>query len=107
MEIPTLLWFFDHDQVSQNIQQFALAGATLSAFVIYHGACNSVGMFLLWALYHSIVSVGQRWYSFGWETQLLETGFIGVFIVPTISLNRFERVPRVGIYAAWWLIFGS
>ena len=105
VEIPTLLWFFDHDQVSQNIQQFALAGATLSAFVIYHGACNSVGMFLLWALYHSIVSVGQRWYSFGWETQLLETGFIGIFIVPTFSLNRFERVPRVGIYAAWWLIF--
>ena len=69
MQIPTLLWFLDDQQVFNNIQQFALAGLTISAFVFYHGGCNACCMFILWSLYHSIVSVGQRWYSFGWETQ--------------------------------------
>src|SRR5947209_3054406 len=34
----------------------------------------------LWALYLSIVNVGQAWYSFGWEALLLETGFLMVFL---------------------------
>jgi hypothetical protein len=34
----------------------------------------------LWALYLSIVNVGQTWYSFGWETLLLEVGFLSIFI---------------------------
>eukprot|EP00943_MAST-04B_sp_MAST-4B-sp1_P004494 g4494.t1 len=50
MQIPTLLWFLDDQQVFNNIQQFALAGLTISALVFYH-------------------------------------------------------VPRVAIYANWWLIF--
>ena len=35
---------------------------------------------LLWALYLSIVNVGQRFYSFGWESLLLEAGFLAVFL---------------------------
>jgi hypothetical protein len=31
---------------------------------------------LLWVLYLSIVNVGQRFYSFGWESLLLEAGFL-------------------------------
>jgi hypothetical protein len=35
---------------------------------------------LLWVLYLSIVNVGQRFYSFGWESLLLEAGFLAVFL---------------------------
>jgi hypothetical protein len=35
---------------------------------------------LLWLLYLSIVNVGQTWYSFGWESLLLETGFLAIFL---------------------------
>ncbi len=35
---------------------------------------------LLWALYLSIVNVGQTWYGFGWESLLLETGALAVFL---------------------------
>ncbi len=35
---------------------------------------------VLWGLYLSIVNVGQTWYSFGWETLLLEVGFLAVFL---------------------------
>ena len=33
-----------------------------------------------WALYLSIVNVGQTWYAFGWETLLLEVGFLAIFL---------------------------
>ncbi len=33
-----------------------------------------------WGLYLSIVNVGQTWYAFGWESLLLEVGFLGVFL---------------------------
>jgi hypothetical protein len=36
--------------------------------------------FLLWVLYLSIVNVGQRFYSFGWESLLLEAGFLAIFL---------------------------
>ena len=35
---------------------------------------------LLWVLYLSIVNVGQIWYAFGWESLLLEAGFLAVFL---------------------------
>jgi hypothetical protein len=34
----------------------------------------------LWVLYQSIVNVGQIFYSFGWETLLLEAGFLAIFL---------------------------
>ena len=36
--------------------------------------------FVLWALYLSIVNVGQTFYGFGWETLLLEAGFLAIFL---------------------------
>jgi hypothetical protein len=33
----------------------------------------------LWGLYLSFVQVGQLFYGYGWESQLLETGFPAVF----------------------------
>lgn len=37
---------------------------------------------LLWALYLSIVNVGQSFYGFGWESMLLEAGFFTAFLGP-------------------------
>jgi hypothetical protein len=34
----------------------------------------------LWVLYLSVVNVGQRFYSFGWESLLLEAGFLAIFL---------------------------
>jgi hypothetical protein len=36
----------------------------------------------LWVLYLSVVNVGQTFYAFGWESLLLETGFLAVFLGP-------------------------
>ncbi len=55
---------------------------------------------LLWALYLSIVNVGQTWYSFGWETLLLETGFLAVFLGP-----RNVVPPTLVLWLLRWLLF--
>jgi len=35
---------------------------------------------VLWVLYQSIVNVGGTFYRFGWETMLLEAGFLAIFL---------------------------
>jgi hypothetical protein len=37
---------------------------------------------LLWALYLSIVNVGQRFFAFGWESMVVEAGFFTAFLGP-------------------------
>ena len=55
---------------------------------------------MLWAAYLSIVNVGQTFYSFGWESLLLEAGFVVAFlgsneVAPPITVIIFLR----------WLVF--
>lgn len=59
-----------------------------------------VAFLLLWAAYLSIVNVGQTFYAFGWESLLLEAGFIVAFlgsdqVAPPLLIILFLR----------WLVF--
>src|SRR5204863_2709421 len=56
--------------------------------------------FALWALYLSIVNVGQTFYAFGWESLLLEAGAIAIFLGPGRSAP-----PTVVIWLLRWLLF--
>ncbi len=56
--------------------------------------------FSLWALYQSIVNVGGSFYSFGWETLLLEAGFLAVFLG-----SAAIAPPIVVLFAYRWLAF--
>lgn len=55
---------------------------------------------VLWALYLSIVNVGQTFYSFGWETLLLEAGFLAIFLGPAWTAPALPLV-----YLLRWLVF--
>ena len=56
--------------------------------------------FVLWALYLSIVNIGQTFYGFGWESLLLEAGFLGIFFGPAGMVP-----PLVVIWMFRWLLF--
>jgi hypothetical protein len=56
--------------------------------------------FVLWALYLSIVNVGGRFYGFGWETLLLEAGFLAIFLG-----NAEVAPPWLVILLFRWLAF--
>ncbi|WP_156725221.1 lipase maturation factor family protein [Streptomyces apocyni] len=53
-----------------------------------------------WALYLSIVNVGQTWYSFGWESLLLEVGFLAVFLG-----NDDTAPPVLVLWLLRWVLF--
>lgn len=55
---------------------------------------------LLWLLYLSIVNIGQTWYGFGWESLLLEAGFLAVFLG-----NAQTAPPTVTLLLFVWLVF--
>jgi len=81
-------------------------GAGLSAAVVA-GAADLVPLWAamviwltLWVLYLSIVNVGQTWYSFGWESLLLETGFLVIFVG-----NARTAPPVLTMWLVRWLLF--
>jgi hypothetical protein len=54
----------------------------------------------LWAIYISFVNVGQTFYAFGWESMLLEAGFL------TIFLGSSHTAPRpILIWILRWMEF--
>ena len=134
--VPTLFWWLGCSDAM--LRGVACAGVVLAGFVALSGRANVPIMAALWVLYHSLVKVGQTWYSFGacarvhgcaivldlcglkadglgcrnattgWESQLLETGFLCIFLVPVFSLARFPRhtpTPVVVVWAQRWLVF--
>ncbi|MFJ8944528.1 lipase maturation factor family protein [Streptomyces sp. NPDC102395] len=84
----------------------AWTGCALSAALLagLDGSLPLWGAMLLWlapwALYLSIVNVGQTWYGFGWESLLLETGFLAVFLG-----NDEVAPPVVVLFGLRWILF--
>ncbi|MFD7640748.1 lipase maturation factor family protein [Kitasatospora sp. NPDC059795] len=81
-------------------------GALLAAALL-GGAANLVPLgaamalwALTWALYLSIVNVGQTWYAFGWESLLLEAGALAVFLG-----NADTAPPVLVMWLLRWLLF--
>lgn len=54
----------------------------------------------LWVLYLSIVNVGQVFYGFGWESVLLEAGFLAAFLG-----SASHAPPVVMIFLFRWMLF--
>ncbi|KAM6244499.1 lipase maturation factor 1 isoform 3-T4 [Spheniscus humboldti] len=105
---PTIIWFLDWSDMDSILDYLSLLGLATSAFVLVTGCANMVLMAVLWVLYLSLVNVGQIWYSFGWESQLLETGFLGIFLCPLWTLSRLPQHTPPSSIVIWgfrWLIF--
>lgn len=56
--------------------------------------------FTLWIFHLSFVSVGQTFYSFGWEIMTLEVGFLAIFLG-----SRDSHPPTVVIWLLRWVLF--
>jgi hypothetical protein len=84
----------------------AWSGVTLAAALLIglpQGAPLPVTMLTwaaLWVLYLSIVNVGQTFYAFGWESLLLEAGFLAIFLG-----NDQTAPPALVLFLFRWLAF--
>lgn len=100
---PSLFYYNSSDRF---VRTFSWIGFFLS-LVALTGLSDlfGFGLFLivwisLWVIYQSFVNVGQDFYSFGWESMLLETGFAVLFFGPTSSLAH-----PLNIWLVRWLLF--
>jgi hypothetical protein len=102
LALPTLFWL---DCSDATLLTAAWLGLGLSVAVLF-GVTNAAVQFVLWLLYLSFVQVGQLFYGYGWETQLLETGFLAVFLCPVRSVGPFPTAspPAVVVWLFRWLI---
>ncbi len=99
--LPSIFWWRCGDQA---IAAAGWAGVGLGLIVLA-GYANAIVLALLCALQISIVNVGQTFYGFGWEIQLVETGFLCIFLVPLLDGRTFPRRPPpiVVIWLLRWL----
>ncbi len=101
--LPTIFWLGASDGA---LTAACGVGIALSAAALV-GVTNAGLQLALWALYASFVHTGQIFYGYGWETQLLETGMLAVFLCPMASARPFPatRAPVVVVWLLRWLVF--
>jgi len=83
MSAPSLFQWYYSDRA---LGILAWTGAAIAAVMLL-GFPQAVSLpltmlawIVLWALYLSMVNVGQTFYAFGWESLLLEAGFLAIFL---------------------------
>jgi len=106
-ERPSLFYFVPDDRV---IGAVAWAGVALSAVALLAGPywlpdpyalpASILLWAVLWALYQSFVNAGRIFYGYGWESMLLETGFLAIFLGAGSS-----QPPVAVLWLLKWLLF--
>ncbi len=84
-----------------------MAGSILAAMLTV-GIAPVVVLPLLWAGYLWLSTVTGPFLSFQWDALLLETGFLAIFIAPTVWRDRLRSAvdpPRLGVWLMLWLLF--
>lgn len=102
-QAPSLFWFDCSDAM---IQAVTWTGTVLS-FLVLIGFANSLMLLVMWALYLSLIPIGQEWLGYGWDIQILETGFLGIMLSPLLDPRPFPKraPPIVIVWLYRWLIF--
>jgi hypothetical protein len=108
LSAPSLFWL---DASDGALVAVALAGAALS-FAVVLGLSNAGAMLVLWILQLSLYDVGQIFWGYGWELQLLETGMLAVvlcplrtWVDPALGPAQANRAPpTVVVWLFRWLV---
>lgn len=100
---PSIFHFFYSDNFFSGV---SLAGILLSIIALTSFSERgplwiSIAVWIsLYVLYLSIMNVGQTFYGFGWESMLLEAGFLAILL----GSNRMA-VPIPIIFLLRWMLF--
>ncbi len=101
---PSVFWLGSSDAALSAVSWLGVAGGA----AVLCGVTNAALMAALWALYLSIVDVGQIWYGYGWETLLCEAGFLAIFLCPLRSWRPAppgDPPPALVVWLYRWLAF--
>ena len=91
-QVPTLFWL--------NASDLALTGTAitgcLAALLVILNFYSRAGLVIAFVLYLSLLHASQPFLNFQWDTLLLETGFLAIFLTPR---------SRIVIWLFRWLLF--
>ncbi len=102
-QLPSVFWLGINDTA---LIIGAWTGVLLSVVVLL-GYANAIILLALWLLYTSYVHIGQLFYGYGWEIQMIETGLLAAFLVPLLDGRPFPKrpTPVPVIWLFRWLLF--
>lgn len=104
-QLPSLCWFFGAETF---LHVLCAAGVALS-LLLFSGIAPALCLFLLWAAYLSLNYAGQIFFNFQWDTLLLETTLLALFLAPWRWLPLWRLAahepPRLARWLLWWLLF--
>jgi hypothetical protein len=103
--LPTFCWF---DASDMSLESQCAAGTVCSVLVIA-GLAQAPCLLLLWLLYLSLTTAGGVFLAFQWDSLLLETGFLAIFLAPLqwrSGSPRHDAPPsRMVVWIFRWLLF--
>src|ERR1043165_3155913 len=100
---PSVFYWYYSDGFAMALSWSGLLCALLAVSGVSERFGTPVSMAVwgwMWLTYLSIVNVGQVWYSFGWESLVLECGFLAIFLGA-----RDTAPPAVVIWMYRWVAF--
>jgi len=102
-DVPSLFMWGASDT---SLQLWAYVGLAL-AIACMLGYANMVSLVVLWFIYGSFERVGQLWFAFGWEIQILETTLIAVFLAHPWDPRPLAAPPppTTAIVLMRWMVF--
>ena len=102
--VPSVLWLNASDTA---LVALCVVGVALSVLLLA-GIAPVLSLLGLWLAYLSLVSVGQDFLSFQWDSLLLEASVIAMLLAPWRWRSRPASdppPPRATLWLARWLIF--
>ena len=97
---------FMWDASDGALQGWAWVGLVISIAVVL-GYANLPMLLVLWAIYGSYERIGQTWFSFGWEIQILETTLLCAALAHPWDPRPLaaRSPPTASIVVLRWLVF--
>jgi len=90
---PTIFWFNSSDVALFGVTMMGL----LFSFSLLLGRFERISLIALFILYLSLFHAGQVFLNFQWDTLLLESGFLAIFLVGGVN--------RLSLLMFHWLLF--
>ena len=100
---PSILWLLPITKVEDtHMEVITVIGLAISFILMMGIQQSSWILFLLWILDFSIVTYADQtsFYSYGWESQLLETGFLCIFL----TIHK-QHPSKISLWLLRWLCF--
>lgn len=102
--LPSVGWLFDNDAW---LQAACLVGGLASA-ALFAGLAPALMLLLAYGCYLSLSSAGQVFLQYQWDSLLLETGFLAIWLAPwswRLSTKHNPPPSRLAMALVWFLLF--